>query len=204
MANSWKIRPATKEDVPSIVWLTQVGPLIADKEDNDGICHCKVLAEFENEPRSMKIGQKGNHLNLSRTITEETPCSYAEMLRDGFGEKQYFHVLVAEWTASVDGPVVSSVPAVDPEKPSTSMPHNDNIVGHALYFYTYSTWEGKCLYMEDLCVREEYRSECRGWGFGTPFCKLDPYFFCTQSIQQGNLHHFPILAVQQCSYKSGS
>ena len=80
------------------------------------------------------------------------------MLRDGFGEKQYFHVLVAEW-ASDDGPKLDSTP-VDPEKPSTSMPHNDKIVGHALYFYTYSTWEGRCLYLEDLCVREEYRSEC--------------------------------------------
>ena len=79
------------------------------------------------------------------------------MLRDGFGEKQYFHVLVAEWTSD-DDPVLNSIP-VDPEKPSTSMPHNDRIVGHALYFYTYSTWEGKCLHMEDLCVREQYRSK---------------------------------------------
>ncbi|CAI8016283.1 Thialysine N-epsilon-acetyltransferase [Geodia barretti] len=123
-SHPWKIRPATREDVPSIVWLTQ------------------VLAEYENEPRSMKIGEK-------------------EMLRDGFGEKQYFHVLVAEWTSD-DGPVLNSIP-VDPEKPSTSMPHNDRIVGHALYFYTYSTWEGKCLHMEDLCVREQYRNR----GIGT-------------------------------------
>ena len=92
------------------------------------------------------------------------------MLRDGFGEKQYFHVLVAEWTSD-DGPVLNSIP-VDPEKPSTSMPHNNRIVGHALYFYTYSTWEGKCLYMEDLCVREQYRSK---------------YLFCLASIMLCNL-----------------
>ena len=78
------------------------------------------------------------------------------MLRDGFGDKPLFHVLVAEWTAD-DGPTVDTT--VDPTKPSTSMPHNERIVGHALFFYTYSTWEGKCLFLEDLCVREEYRSE---------------------------------------------
>ena len=77
------------------------------------------------------------------------------MLRDGFGERQYFHVLVAELTSEA----ATTTPAVDPLKPSTSMPHNDKIVGHALYFYTYSTWNGKCLYIEDLCVCEEYRSK---------------------------------------------
>ena len=66
-------------------------------------------------------------------------------------------MLLAESTSD-DGPVLNSIP-VDPDKPSTSMPHNDRIVGHALYSYTYSTLDGKCLYMEDLYVREEYRSK---------------------------------------------
>ena len=80
----------------------------------------------------------------------------AEFLRDGFGDRPYFHVLLAELTSDN----TSAVPAtIDPDRPSTSMPHNDRIVGHALYFYTYSTWEGKCLYLDDLFVREEYRSE---------------------------------------------
>ena len=76
------------------------------------------------------------------------------MLRDGFGERQYFHVLVAELTSEA-----TTTPAVDPLKPSTSMPHNDKIVGHALYFYYYCTSNGRCLYVKDLCVCEEYRSE---------------------------------------------
>ena len=82
---------------------------------------------------------------------------YIELLRDGFGERPYFHVLIAEW-ASDDGLQINT--AVDPAKPSTSMPHDEKIVGHALYFYSYCTLEGKCLYLEDLCVREEFRSEC--------------------------------------------
>ncbi|CAH2069184.1 unnamed protein product, partial [Iphiclides podalirius] len=31
------------------------------------------------------------------------------------------------------------------------------VVGYALYFPTYSTWEGKALMLEDLYVREKYR-----------------------------------------------
>ena len=83
----------------------------------------------------------------------------SELLRDGFGDSRpYFHVLIAELTTD-DTFTCTVVPTVDPERPSTTLPHNDRIVGHALYFYTYSTWEGKCLYLEDLFVREEYRSE---------------------------------------------
>lgn len=32
-----------------------------------------------------------------------------------------------------------------------------NVVGMALYFPYYSTWDGKCLYLEDLIVSESYR-----------------------------------------------
>ena len=80
----------------------------------------------------------------------------SEVLRDGFGDSQpYFHVLIAELTSDDTSAVI---PTVDPERPSTTLPHNDRIVGHALYFYTYCR-EGKCLYLQDLYVREEYRSE---------------------------------------------
>ena len=39
---------------------------------------------------------------------------------------------------------------------------NQKIVGLALYFYSYSTWKGKCIYLEDLIVTEAYRG--RGLG----------------------------------------
>ncbi len=32
-----------------------------------------------------------------------------------------------------------------------------NVVGFALYFTNYSTWKGKCLYLEDFYVLPEYR-----------------------------------------------
>src|SRR5690242_6497129 len=58
----------------------------------------------------------------------------ADLLRDGFGERPLFRVLLATW----DG---------EP-------------VGFALYVFTYSTWRGRpCLYLEDLFVRPEHRKK---------------------------------------------
>ena len=38
------------------------------------------------------------------------------------------------------------------------MEKNERLVGYALYYYTYSTWNGRAIYVEDLFVKEEYRS----------------------------------------------
>ena len=34
---------------------------------------------------------------------------------------------------------------------------NEKIIGFALYYYRYSTWKGKCLYLEDFYVKEQHR-----------------------------------------------
>ena len=55
-----------------------------------------------------------------------------DIIRYGFGDKPTFHCLMCLW----DG-----APA-----------------GFALYFYTYSTWEGKPgIFLEDIFIRPEYR-----------------------------------------------
>ncbi|CAG5119454.1 unnamed protein product [Candidula unifasciata] len=65
----------------------------------------------------------------------------AEVLkRDCFGEKQYFHCFVAE-------PVNED---------------SNQLVGYALYFPTYSTWEGVCVHMEDIYVTPAYRGKGLG------------------------------------------
>jgi len=63
-------------------------------------------------------------------------------------------VIVAELT---DGENPVKIPP-NPDLPSSKMPHNERIIGHALYYYAYSSWEGQFLFVEDLFVREEYRS----------------------------------------------
>ncbi len=40
---------------------------------------------------------------------------------------------------------------------------NGVMVGLALYYYKYSTWKGKCLFLEDIIVTEQER----GHGYGT-------------------------------------
>ncbi|XP_046457044.1 thialysine N-epsilon-acetyltransferase-like isoform X2 [Daphnia pulex] len=53
--------------------------------------------------------------------------------QDGFGVRPFFEAFVAS------------------EKDS------NQIVGFALYFFTYSTWQGKSLYMEDIYVQPQHR-----------------------------------------------
>jgi len=61
----------------------------------------------------------------------------ADLLRDGFGEKPQFEVLIVE-----DG----GAP-----------------IGFAFYFFTYSTWVGrKCLFLEDLFVKPSHRGKGAG------------------------------------------
>ncbi len=35
--------------------------------------------------------------------------------------------------------------------------YDDDIVGFALYYFSYSTWKGRCLYLEDFYVKESMR-----------------------------------------------
>ena len=61
----------------------------------------------------------------------------ADLARDGFGPQPKFLALIAEW--------------------------NGNVAGYALFFSSYSTWEGRAgIFLEDLFVRPQYRS--RGIG----------------------------------------
>ena len=68
-------------------------------------------------------------------ITEE------DLIRDGFGEKPLFNVFVAE---------------IENEE------KRKEIVGIALYYYRYSTWKGKTLYLDDFYVKEAYRRSGTG------------------------------------------
>lgn len=61
----------------------------------------------------------------------EVKTSVKEMEEDGFGPDPVFGFLVAE--------------------------NSEEIVGVSVYYYRYSTWKGKMLYIEDLVVTEKYR-----------------------------------------------
>lgn len=62
---------------------------------------------------------------------ETSPEIYA---RDGFGSHPFFECFVAE----------------HPE---------DGVVGITLFYFGYSTWKGKLLYLDDLVIRESHRRQ---------------------------------------------
>lgn len=92
--------------------------------------------------------RKGNAGDLSRTLelvrelalyekaASEVENTVEEMHRDGFSANPVFSLLVAE----IDGVVE----------------------GIAIWYYKYSTWKGKCIFLEDIVVTERYRG--RGIG----------------------------------------
>lgn len=67
---------------------------------------------------------------------EQVTNTPGQMLRDGFGDQPLYGVIVAE--------------------------ADQKLVGMALYYFRYSTWKGKRLYLEDLIVTEAYRGKGLG------------------------------------------
>ncbi len=63
---------------------------------------------------------------------DEVEIGEEELLRDGFGKHPQFSFLLAENEAG-------------------------ECLGIALYYYRYSTWKGRSLYLEDLVVDERFR-----------------------------------------------
>ncbi len=76
----------------------------------------------------------------------EVAVTIAEMERDGFGENPVFRFFVAE-----DG---------------------EKIVGISLYYIKYSTWKGKCVFLEDIIVTESYRKHGIGKKLFDPVVKV--------------------------------
>lgn len=74
-----------------------------------------------------------NELAVFEKEPDAVVVTEAELLNDGFGDKPLYGLLVAEVS--------------------------NNVVGIALYYYRYSTWKGKCLYLEDLVVTETMRGK---------------------------------------------
>lgn len=67
----------------------------------------------------------------------EVTVTLADLERDGFGEKPLFEVILAC--------------------------EENQIMGMAFYFFSYSTWKGRCIYLEDIIVKEEFRGKGIGY-----------------------------------------
>lgn len=64
---------------------------------------------------------------------DEVSVSEQDLLADGFGNDAIFTLIIAEWGGEV--------------------------VGMALWYEKYSTWKGRCGYLEDLVVRVTHRGK---------------------------------------------
>ena len=92
------------------------------------------LATKADVPEILSLVQE---LAIYEKAPEQVTNTLEKMEEDGFGPHPIFQTILAE----------------TPE---------DGIVGMSLYYYRYSTWKGKRLYLEDLIVREKFR----GCGYG--------------------------------------
>ena len=64
---------------------------------------------------------------------DQVETTMEQLTLDGFGPQAIFELVVAEWEGS--------------------------LVGMALWYTKYSTWKGKCGFLEDLVVRDSYRGK---------------------------------------------
>ena len=88
-----------------------------------------------------------NELAAFEDLSDQVRATEADILRDGFGADPRFECLIAN--------------------------HRDKPIGFALFFYSYSTFEGRRgLYLEDLFVREEARNLGAGRALMVNLAKL--------------------------------
>jgi len=81
---------------------------------------------------------KAHQLIIDLAIFENEPASVSntleQFIEDGFGENPAYHLLVADEI-------------------------NAGVIGMALYVYSYSTWKGKMLFLDDLVINEKFRRQ---------------------------------------------
>ncbi len=77
-------------------------------------------------------------LALFEKAPQEVTLTLEQFEQDGFGENPLYYLNVAEVT----------------------LPGNSKeIAGMALFFFSYSTWKGKIVYLDDVMVAERHRSK---------------------------------------------
>lgn len=72
-------------------------------------------------------------LAIYEKAPNEVTVTEEELIADGFGPNKIFDFFVAE--------------------------EDQSVVGIALYYTKYSTWKGKCIYLEDIVVQQSHRQK---------------------------------------------
>ncbi|KAB0336685.1 hypothetical protein E2I00_017622, partial [Balaenoptera physalus] len=98
-------------------------------------------------------------------LSDQVKISEEALRADGFGENPFYHCLVAEILPAPGEPQGKSTPSS--EAPSPVSLKGPCVVGYGLYYFIYSTWKGRNIYLEDIYVKPEYR----GQGIGSKIIK---------------------------------
>ena len=85
-------------------------------------------AEIEDMPFVLELIKE---LAEYENETDQVKTSVKELVQDGFCENPFFNVVFAEV--------------------------NGKVAGMVLYYYGYSTWKGKMLYIDDIVVTDRFR-----------------------------------------------
>nr|XP_029524611.1 diamine acetyltransferase 2-like isoform X2 [Oncorhynchus nerka] len=134
--------------------------------------HFKVRAAAKEDCK--EISRMIMELAVYENMPDQVKTSHEDLERDGFSPNPFYECLIAEVPDEHKTKDASSrlcVGGQDTLGSSTRQVKrlkccpNDGytVVGYALYFYTYSTWKGRSVYMEDLYVMPDFR----GKGIGT-------------------------------------
>ena len=93
----------------------------------------KVIIREANRNDAKAIHELIVELATFEKAPNEVKVTVEELAEDGFGPDPAYKCIVAE----SDG----------------------NVVGFALYYMRYSTWKGRCVYLEDFLIKKEMRSQ---------------------------------------------
>lgn len=74
-----------------------------------------------------------NELAIYEKAADQVTNTVEQLVQDGFGPNSLFDCIVAEI--------------------------NGEVIGFALFYTSYSTWKGACLYLEDFLVTESFRGQ---------------------------------------------
>ncbi|MCJ8731528.1 hypothetical protein PDJAM_G00200550 [Pangasius djambal] len=74
-------------------------------------------------------------------VADQVTITQKDLEQDGFSKKPFFHAIITEV----------------PEQHKTKDGHTK--IGYSIYFYTYSSWKGRAVFMEDLYVMPEFRGK---------------------------------------------
>ncbi|XP_044273215.1 thialysine N-epsilon-acetyltransferase-like isoform X2 [Varanus komodoensis] len=95
-------------------------------------------------------------------LSDQVKISEQGLREDGFSQDPFYKCVVAE---------------VPPECRSKA---GHTLVGYGLYFFTYSTWKGRNIYVEDLYVMPEFRGKGIGKKLMSAIAKIGLDRGCTQ------------------------